>query len=677
MPKQSKPNQVAAIESLLDFARGTRPPSVDAKTGELVQYPAVKGLVLFGGVGTGKTHIAAVALRELKHAETLIVVPSCGGVVIEQWVEELDDAGVKAVFVYHGERRAERLAQFRADHADAHRCVVTTAHTLHADVSALLQASVAPKSLMALVLGGGKKKARARAASFTKEQWSDARWKAARNFGGFQCLVVDELQEFRNGSPPHDARKEVDETKSLYPTLDRFVAHARPSFVVGLSATPVVNSSGDIYSFTRWFRQGEDYKRRIMEKSRRGGPDDRRDFLREAKELRVKHFVKVQAPPCPPTVYDTVEHGYGPEEAKVLFKEYGKLRVLASSFYRALTDWLKNRNDPAATAKKDRLKVLFFAQVTFCKRLTIAPLVFNRPIERADPEVDPSRDAHGAIIRYEGDDGDDVILGKPLPFPCERVKAEVPLASISKFQALVDELRSVTSERVMIVSEYSDPLDMLKMYIEGALPTRKIYMFHGGVYRRDRELANFKESANDSILLATRGACGMAVNVECTTLVDAPDGPLRMAVKMYKIDSEASPALRDQCEGRVKRCLAQGWPSDADRVREYYVKTVRASKEKYELPTLEDWLEKVMKAKGSKAGDLLIDPEGGDANAGSGDSDALGNTLLELVDTFKPYCPAPKAKSKNVSKKRVAPAEGGEGSSSSDGNGCKRARAAQ
>jgi len=669
MPKTSKPNQLAAIEGVIDYARGTRPPSTNHITGKVVHFPAVKGLVLLGGVGTGKTHIAAVALRELAYTETLVVVPSCGGVVIQQWVDELKDAGIEAVAVYHGDRRAERLVQFRLDHPDTCRFVVTTAHTLHADVAAVLQATVAPKSVLASLVDVGQKKKK-RAASFTKEQWSDARSTAAIAFGAFQCVVVDELQEFRNGSPPHDAKKEVDDTKSLYPTLDRFVTNSRPSFVIGLSATPVVNSSGDLYSFTRWFRSGEQFKTSIIEKSRRGGPEERGAFMREAKELRLRHFVKVQAPPCPPTVYGVVDHGYTADETKILSAAYGKLLVVAESFYRALMDWLGNKNNPLLNSKKDRFKVLFFAQVTLCKRITIAPLVFNRAIERADPNTNPARDAHGAIICYQGEDGEDVVLGKPLPFPCERVKAEVPLESISKFAALVKELRELTNERAMVVSEYADPLNMLKMYIEEAFPSRKVYMFHGGVYRRDRELAEFKESADDSILLATRGACGMAVNVECTTLVDAPSGPLRMAVRMYKIDNEASPALRDQCEGRVKRCLAQGWPSDANRVQEYCVKAVRASKESFALPTLEDWLDKVIASKQFKASDLLADPEGGDANAGGEDMNSLAGAISELISTLETYRPPLKEKSKKAAQKRVAPAGDGGGMCA----GAKKAR---
>ena len=46
-------------------------------------------------------------------------------------------------------------------------------------------------------------------------------------------------------------------------------------------------------------------------------------------------------------------------------------------------------------------------------------------------------------------------------------------------------------------------------------------------------------------------------------------------------------------------------------------------------------------------------------------------TLLDLIDTFKPYCPPPRAKSKKASKKRVMPDESGGGSSSSDSKKAK------
>jgi hypothetical protein len=646
--KVTKPNQRAAVEGVLDYARGTRPPVVDPKTGAVVRYPAVNGLVLLGGVGTGKTHITAVALRALAHAETLVVVPPCGGVVLNQWVDEFRDVGLEAVFVYHGGRRAERLATFRAENSDKCRFVVTTAHTLHSDVAAVLQASSS----------GGEQKKR-RAATFTREQWSNARATAASNFGSFQCLVVDELQEFRNGSPPHDATKEVDESKSLYPTLDRFAQHARPALVIGLSATPIVNSSGDLYSFTRWFRQGASFKQNIIDRARRGSPAEKAAFKRESAELRLKHFVKVGAPPCPATDYGAIAHGYSTDESAVLSTEYGRLATLAERFHRALKDWLQNRNNPVAVTKKDRYKLLFFSQLTKCKRITIAPLIFNRETERADPAANPARDAHGEIIRYEDEAGNEVVLGKPLPFPCQRVKAEVSLASVSKFRAIVEHLRGVTDERVMIVSEFSDPLEMLKLYLQEAFPGREVYMFHGGVARRDRELAAFKEGADDAILLATRGACGMAVNVECTTRVDTADGPRRKAVAQLQLDIPMSMSAQEQCEGRVKRCLAQGWPDDDDRVRAYDVKKVQACKSLHPFPTLDDWLLKVVNAKSTKAGDLLADREGGDANAGEGDEGSLAGVLVELISTLGSYRPA--AKRSKGAKKRAAPVEGGDG----------------
>lgn len=607
-PKTLRANQRRAVDEIVSFFEGTRAP-IPLPRGGQYTIPPQRCVVGFGGTGCGKTLISVTACSELKVKRVLNIVPPCGGVVFDQWMEELHQIGAGDFsLLYKGEKRREQLASWRStcdadeDSTNTH-FVVTSIATLYSDACKLLEERDAERN-------AGRPASQVEAENAAKKKgkkrWSETDWKwafrtAAANLGKFDLLAIDEFPEFRNGSPPNDERKAVDTTKSFYAMLDAIAAYSHP-LILGLSATPIVNSSGEIYSLMRLAlpegAHDQEMKLSIMEKTRRNpDPAVKRRFKEESKRIRSHIIVAIEAPPVPATTYQDVPHGYSDIEKELLFADYGNLADLAAKFLTALIAFLEAPENPARRMKKDLLKNRFLSALTHSKRMTISPESFNIPRVRAhDPWTDPALDASGNVIMTTNEDGDEVPLGRLLPFNVAEAHRTVPLAKISKFSALIDDLAKNTDRRSMVVSEFTDVIELLALYLKEAFPDRQIFKFHGSVSGRDKHLAAFKEASPDAILLATRGSMGMAINVECVTAVD---GKPRACVQ-YQLDLPMSQSAQQQTEGRTKRPIAQ--PG----VEEWVVKKVLAE---VDFKNLEDWLQAVMEVKNTRCGDMLIDKE--------------------------------------------------------------------
>lgn len=657
MVKELRQNQLTAVTGIVQCFRGTRPP-VALSNGGTYKYPKQRAVIAYGGTGCGKTCISRAAAVELGEKRVLVIVPPCGGVVFDQWLDELADSGVSDTScLYHGPARIQTLSAWRsrceADESAGVHFVVTSIATLHADATNLLKArfpdrctkpdsSDAP--VAALIRKRGKK--------YTDEETRWAFQEAASALGGFDLLILDEFQEFRNGSPPTDEKKAIDPTKTQYMMLDAIAAHSRP-LVLGLSATPIVNSSGELFSFLRLAHgagtHDQSAKFALLERTRLNpDPDVKRLFKEESRRIRSHMIVPVEAPVVPATTYQDVKHEYTLAESSVLSLAYGELYNTTFQFLSVLIAFLEAPDNPARRATKDLWKNRFLSLLTHSKRLTIAPLCFKRPRERANPNEDPQIDSLGRVVTTTDADGNEVPLGRLLPFDVAAAHAAVPIEAISKFKTLVDDLAQLKDRRAMILCEFSDPIELLALYLRDAFPGRAIFRFHGGVHGRDKQLAGFKEGPSDAILLATRGACGMAVNVECTTVADGR----RHAVVQYQLDLPMSQSLQDQAEGRIKRPIAQGHPSDADKVEAWIVKKVRAKLQ--DKNTLEDWLEAVMSVKNARCSDMLVDKDeqrlegkevATDTNEGL---EGPLKKLLEVMVAFAPPREEKKRKQKNA-----------------------------
>lgn len=643
--KTLQANQIDAVNYVVQTFRGTRVPAY-LPNGSAYKFPAQQAVILYGGTGCGKTLIATAASIKLNEKCVLVIAPPCGGVVLRQWWDEIEEAGHgDRACLYHGPGRVDGLASWRATcnaaTAGVH-FVVTSIATLHADAGQLLKRRFPERTR------NGEDALR------KKYSELETRWaysSAAAALGKFDLIIIDEFQEFRNGSPPSDEKRAIDTTKSFYVMLDAVAAFSSP-LVLGLSATPVVNSSGELYSFLRLaHKRGTVHdpsaKMAILERTRQNvDPDLKRLFKVESRRIRSHMIVPVTAPIVPLTTYENVTHTYNFEEASVLSAAYGELYTATVMFLAAMVAFLEQPENPARRAKKELSKNRFLSQLTISKRMTLAPLCFVRPRNRApNPFEDPQYDSLGHVVFTTDASGAKLPLGRLLPFDVAAAHAAVPLNKISKFSALIHDLAKLTDRRSMVICEFSDPIELLALYLRDAFPGRSIFKFHGRISGRDKQLAAFKNSPVDAILLATRGACGMAINVECTTRI----ANRRHAVVQYQLDLPMAQSTQSQAEGRIKRPIAQGHPCDADKVDRWIVKTVKADFNGKH--TLEDWLQEVMALKNARCADMLTDrdEEQIDGRETSIDTnEGLDGPLKMLIGLFGIYAPpeAPRKKAR-------------------------------
>ena len=273
------------------------------------------------------------------------------------------------------------------------------------------------------------------------------------------------------------------------------------------------------------------------------------------------------------------------------------------------------------------------------------------PSAHPTPVADPAYDNHGNIRYVKGPDGEETPFGRLLPFDVAGSFAKVPLERISKFRAIIADLAVNTDKRAMVVSEFVDAIELLGHYLTQFFPNRPLYKFHGKTPRRNRQLAAFKAGAPDAILLASRGACGQAINIEATT-TDA-EGK-KHPVLQYQLDLPMAQAAQSQAEGRIKRPLAQGWPDDPDKVTTWVVKKVLAENDN---PTLEDWCGEVMAIKNARCTEMFADRDEQAVEAKDDLSDEVEEGVMgplkKLTDLFCRLCACRSAQAPGAARSRA------------------------
>ena len=628
-PKTLSPEQREAVEKVI----------------ERIVVKKTKGQILLGGTGCGKTLTSIVACNEMvlqlgEKKIVLCVVPSMGETVFNQWRDELADQGcADRPLIYHRHRRTEDLSAFR-ERFDAATdvlawYVVTSIDTLHADVNNILRKKYGQTTVKVEEDCASLKNKRKKITEFLKDEVYAARHSAVVNFGKVHILLVDEFQTFRNGSPPTDSSRDIDHSKTFYVTLDAFHRTNDPIATLGLTATPTQNTSGEVYSFLRFIT------------SRRFSKEN---FVQATKDKTVtktvcrEFVVKLATTDVPPTTYGTIEHGLSEDEIKIHKTVYERLHAATAEFLRAIKAWAEQKNNPALIAEKDRCKMQFLMYLTRARRTAVHP-AFADPPKRADPDESPARNAAGEVLYAYNEEGKRVKLGQKLPIDLKLAKEQWPIAKCSKMKAILDRLSEITNERVVIQFTYSDPCDLLEMYFRDRFPDRELYVYHGGRSKRAAVMDSFKKGAADAVLVATRGSCEMAVNIESTTMGSEycqktkAMVPRRLAARQIFGDLPLSSAEQTQAEGRTKRPKAQGYPSDSDRVMHWYADTALAAK--YDGKTIEDFLKKTIEIKEARCADLFRDEEGLDsvADSSSTKNDEIGNegVLKALLDILSMY----------------------------------------
>ena len=609
-----------------------------------------KGQILLGGTGAGKTPcavwIAQDLVKKLDNGSKIIwcVVPSMGTVVFNQWYAELaDQRSAEYSMIYHGPKRTQQLKAFHERFeldSDSSRAwfVITSIDTLHADVNKLLYSN-APAAAAA----GGAVAARKRIKDFSVTEVHTARRAAMNALGRVDFVTIDEFQVFGNGSPPTDASRDIDLTKTFYLTLNEFIKRSNPIAILGLTATPCRSTSGEVFSFLRFILDNRFSKSAFVQQTKD----------KAVTTLICQQFVvKVPAQPVPATTYHTISHGLTECEAALHRGVYETLFVITDLFLKAIIKWSEQKNNPFLASEKERLKRSFLLYLTRARRMVVHPALAE-PCKRADPTEHPARNAAGELLYGFDEGGERVVLGKPLPIDVSAIKCQWPLSKCSKMMAIFDKLETVTNERTVVQMTYSDPCDLFEAYFKDRFPGREIYVYHGGRPRRAATMEAFKHGAANAVLVATRGSCEMAVNIETTTMGSEWDEktlayvPRRLAARQIFVDLPLSQAEQTQAEGRTKRPNAQGYPNDDDRVMHWHAETARCD---HTGATIEDFLEKSMSIKEARCNDLFRDPEAPDvvadaASSAQTDSESTG-VLRALLTTLAEYRPPPGARKK-------------------------------
>lgn len=624
--KKAKPHQQDAIDEVV----------------RRFVHEGARGTALVGGTGSGKTLCGSIICKLISNhlgnegvfkagVPILTVVPPMGATVTDQFMREWDSLQMKSMaFDYHGGDRDKKLKEWRKLVALAdpgHPCfLITSTQLLHADVRKI-QLSNPGMPI------------------------EEARKRMAKELGEFAIVLWDEFQEGRNGGAPTDEKRDYDPSKAFYGAIDTIVKHCSSKgalkFVLGLSATPCVNGSGDLYSFLRFFWAGQ--KLSIMNSTRRSNDPGQKNTFRQASKMILRRYVvKIAEQPVPETTRCEISHFVDTAEFTMIKENMSHLAVRAATFLNALAKYRENPfHDEQSRIAAEVAKTRYLSAYTKCRR-GMTHVYFYQPTKRADPAVRPMKDSKGNIVMANNDAGVKVPIGMPLKIDAKAVANEYPPGT--KFESIISYLAEITEERVLIQFAYSGACDLLAEYIRRRLPEREIYMYHGDIPSRATQMKKFQLGAINAILIATRGACEKAVDVHATTkrMVYNPSlgyaTPIRFSVRQIFGDVALSYSEQQQAEGRTKRTLAQGWDSEPDKVQEW----ICAESTGYtpdEFPTIETFMRKVVDLKKARCDDVFRteedDLESGSENANSGvskrPSDEEKGVLSTLIELMAPY----------------------------------------
>jgi hypothetical protein len=642
------------------------------------------GVNLFGKVGSGKTRTALAAiethsLKANKSMVALIIMPKMGGVVFEQTMSEGRAIGI-----------AERMFVLSDNDVDAMKLKVATAKSKIDSgciyiVTNIQRLDALSKTILQEQNSSSVSKGkRVSAKNFSLEERRRARDEMLRRLGKFDVLWLDEFHKFAPASPRTDANVEVDQTLSQYPIIDQLVTTHKPSCVIGTSGTPFSKYPNDIWAFIRLFSKGRIHKRQIMIQTKFGTTEERGEFNKTCNFIANELSVVLKHDETPASTKLHNPHTLSDREATIHASSYQELNKASTAFLRAVQSTPQFPTSDQR-AYYDFCKNRFCIQYMLCKRGACHPGLFatrempeSEQLYRAKmikfiedkgvPLVPMTQDdlEFEDLYRQVKDMGNNVSLSveeivdsmmrhckikftprrDELTTWRQKVKDNWPLADCHKFARIISRLAEISDERTLIMFEYTQIIQLLALYIKEAFPTRRLFVYHGELSDSVRlaTLAAFKTSEDDAILLSTRGALSMAVNVEFTTLKTIYDehqqpSPCRHAVRMFFGDFAESLPDQDQAEGRCKRPKSQGYPNDADRVQNWFVEYFRATD--HTQPTIETALDKMLTVKAMRCANLLGGLDKGDGEEYDAPEEEFCNAkktqITVIIETLSSY----------------------------------------
>jgi hypothetical protein len=580
-----------------------KPFQVDAVDVAVERYVAGKSQLIFGGTGSGKTLVSLhilhqSAMRLASNDDTtdqfaLVVVPSQGGNVPMQWLHEIRRTGTPATYVllFAGSRRLTQFDEWKralSEHVrplSAHSplaFVVVTHHVVAAEIRKMQLCTEYVSPLMS------------------------TKW---------QHVVVDEAHVHRNGAPKDKTAVEIDESKTLFPALMRTLKNNDPfPRVLAVTATPFFNSPLDVYSLmvamnvngrskTTWTDENDQRARSIQKQM----------FLRE-------HTTKIVVPDSISRFDDIVHHtnhrSLSEIEVKLALPCYVALQARLLKLISLLSRSQQQPHNAGLKQEVNEASQAVQAEVTRARRGAQHPAFYDPTLYHPS-----KKDRNGRSIT--------------IPLPLERCD-DFSLAECTKFNEVVDVVRSNPGERFLVTSWFSRPLDFLKRHIERELPDTQVCLHHGGTDCTSamREFAAVHtQEPTSKVMLATAGSVGEGVNVAMTT----HDGT--RAVRLVCLDMPLTSAAQQQLEGRIKRPLAQ------ENVHKWHVHHVTVDApisnggRLNTLPTIDDAQNRILANKKRAATDTLTSEEEAEERCETGNISTAntthvdGGTLAILLNT--------------------------------------------
>ena len=543
----------------------------------IVSAPLGKGLTFSARSSKGRTHANRV----------LAIIPPLGGSVIKQWTKEAIASGwpTSSVLTYYGATEKIRREKFYKwdlhanDHDDVPHLFITSIDTLLSECKSIYT--------------GDRKKIRI----------EDIRRSAFHDispiFGKFRVVLVDEFQDFKNGSSAYHDDIEVDPAQIKYNVLNEFVSYNKPQFLLGLSATPIVNRNCDLYSFRRLFLKGskELWTYREGYDKFNGHGDASKREIESFKKQYFTEIAKMDAKVNDTVIVD-IKHGLTPDEMVLLQGASDEAVDKANKLMRRIGEAAINPCQETRSARSVAEKKYNSAMTRF-RRGMVHPAFFAKPVKS---ETEFEEDKYGKKIYYfDHSTGRELPIMKVIKPKIDELYQKWPLSKCSKMMAILDRIAAIDAEdpntRIVVCLHWAEPLQMLARYAKDRFPGKEILEHHGLASRRPaQQMEAFAVATYDTgpIMLATTPGIDRGVDIAFTT--KGADGN-RVAVRMITGDLPYSAASEGQLHGRIKRLPAQGYPDAPDRVRNWFIDRVLTDCGK---PTVEDFFLKLIAQKSKK-----------------------------------------------------------------------------
>lgn len=466
-------------------------------------FPTGKSQLVYGGTGAGKTVVTLETLIRVvrqegpRRANVLIVMPSQGQNLPEQWIREAMRQGIPATNIIQLSqvKCLERMRSWMSAESGVEvwpRIVITTFHGVHNDVRA-----------------GG------------------AQSRLFRKDFEFHHMIVDECQFYRNGSNRRKKDEDIDPNAKMYTSITRVRAFHKPRVLV-LSATPFYNDRCDVYSLVVLMGLADGKKAAWHRDAERKVWKQQKTWFFNNHVVPILVPAEVAKPALlvrqPPTLVSLTKL-----ECELAYATYAKLKALVEWVLRLIGEV------PVKEAELEQATKAMLGELVRARRGLLHPVFYDPPVKET---------------RVRRVKGKQELVETTVPVTEERYRA-FDKADGSKFNSLVQTL-ATRRGRVLVTSQFSRPLDFLKLHIEGTLPGWKVVVHHGktNCLRALQDFERFGVTGN-VVMLATAGSVGEGINLAMTT-----EGGT-CAVELLCLDTPLSHAAQQQLEGRIKRPLAQ------------------------------------------------------------------------------------------------------------------------